>query len=110
MPRGDPVRHPSGWTLYFADRRAEVGWHNVVRQSPGNDAKAWEDITSNPRRMNERQHRLKGGLASGRYRGVTLEQWQYDVTGAGRLWYLVDDLEVKIWLVHAGTGHPKLTE
>jgi hypothetical protein len=29
-------------------------------------------------------------LASGVHRGVEIEQWQYEVTSGGRLWYLVN--------------------
>jgi len=39
-----------------------------------------------------------------------LEQWQYEVTGGGRIWYLVDDATRTVWLTYAGTGHPKATD
>ena len=110
MPRGAEVPHPSGWVLRFASRAAEVGWKNVVAQARGNAAEAWEHITRNPRRTTERQHRRKGQLASGRYQGRWMEQWQYEVTSGGRLWYLVDAAAKTLWLVHAGTGHPKVTD
>jgi hypothetical protein len=110
MARGAEVPHPSGWVLRYADRRAELGWKSVVAQARGSATEAWEQLTRDPRRITQRQHRLKGALRSGRYRGRTLEQWQYEVTGSGRLWYLVDDDERTVWLVHAGTGHPKATE
>jgi len=42
--------------------------------------------------------------------GETLEQWQYEVTGAGRIWYLVDEVKHVVWVTWAGTGHPKKTE
>lgn len=110
MAREDEVRHPSGWTLRYADRQAEVGWLSIVRQAPGSAAEAWDHIVSDPRRATQRQHQLKGALKTGTYRGAVLDQWQYEVTGAGRLWYLVDDGHQILWLVHASTGHPKATE
>jgi hypothetical protein len=39
-----------------------------------------------------------------------MEQWQYEVTGAGRLWYCIDDEHRTVWLTDAVTGHPKVTE
>jgi hypothetical protein len=39
-----------------------------------------------------------------------LEQWQYEVTGGGRIWYLIDPGKKTIWIRHAGTGHPKATD
>ncbi|WP_337313454.1 hypothetical protein [Candidatus Aeolococcus gillhamiae] len=42
--------------------------------------------------------------------GTPMEQWQYEVTGAGRLWYCIDDAHRTVWLTDAVTGHPKVTE
>jgi len=39
-----------------------------------------------------------------------MEQWQYEVTGAGRLWYCIDDEQRTVWLIDATVGHPKATE
>lgn len=39
-----------------------------------------------------------------------MEQWQYEVTSGGRIWYGIDDAKRTIWMTHAGTGHPKATE
>lgn len=44
------------------------------------------------------------------YRGRTLDQWQYEVTGGGRFWYLVDDETRTVWLTYGGTGHPPATQ
>jgi hypothetical protein len=49
-------------------------------------------------------------LASGVHRGVEMEQWQYEVTSGGRLWYLVDTEKRTLWLRHAGPGHPSATD
>lgn len=40
----------------------------------------------------------------------TLEQWQYEVTGGGRIWYAIDDDARTLWITQAGTGHPKQTD
>jgi hypothetical protein len=39
-----------------------------------------------------------------------LEQWQYEVTGGGRIWYLVDVKNMTVWVSWAGTGHPNATD
>jgi hypothetical protein len=42
--------------------------------------------------------------------GAALEQWQYEVTGGGRIWYAIDDDSRTLWITRAGTGHPKQTD
>lgn len=71
---------------------------------------AWDRITADPRQRDNRQHPLKGTLGSRVVNGEALEQWQYEVTGAGRLWYCIDDARNVVWLMEAATGHPKSTE
>ena len=69
-----------------------------------------ERITSDPRDRTDRQHPLKGSLGRRLVNGVEMEQWQYEVTGAGRLWYCIDDAHRTVWLTDATVGHPKGTE
>lgn len=57
-----------------------------------------------------RQHQLKGSLATGEFDGRSLPRWQYEVTGAGRIWYLVDGERRTVWVQAASTGHPKATD
>lgn len=52
---------------------------------------------------------MKGQLAEGSVGGRTLQQWQYEVTGAARIWYCVDDEAHVVWVTHAAIGHPKQT-
>jgi len=42
--------------------------------------------------------------------GEQLDQWQYEVTSGGRLWYCIDDQRRVVWLTDAMPGHPKATE
>ena len=67
-------------------------------------------MTSNPRRTDARQHQLKGSLGGVLVGGATLEQWQFEATAGGRIWYAIDDDARVIWVTQAGTGHPKQTE
>ncbi|CAM2878920.1 hypothetical protein SKPI104516_07615 [Skermania piniformis] len=39
-----------------------------------------------------------------------MEQWQYEITAAGRIWYLVDVDRRTLWLKAASTGHPRATD
>ena len=39
-----------------------------------------------------------------------LEQWQYKVTGAGRIWYCTDDALHIVFITKARTGHPGETD
>lgn len=57
-----------------------------------------------------RQYQLKGSLGTHEVKGKVLEQWQYKVTGSGRIWYCPDPEKRVVWLVDARTGHPKATE
>ncbi len=104
--RGDRAAPPpraGEYQIRFADNRAAVGWEDLCAQAAGNTLRAWEAIVADPRPKpsTERHHRLKHGLASRTYRGRTLEQWQYEVTGGGRIWYLIDDETRTVWLTSA---------
>jgi hypothetical protein len=57
-----------------------------------------------------RHHRLRGQLSTGTYDGRILPLWQVEVTGAARIWYLVDADRHTVWVIHASTKHPKATE
>ena len=58
----------------------------------------------------ERQHRPRDDLASHWHNGKDLEQWEYEVTGGGRVRYAIDDETRTIWLIYASPQHPKDTD
>ncbi|MFD2689139.1 hypothetical protein ACFS5L_30550 [Streptomyces phyllanthi] len=58
----------------------------------------------------DRQHRLRGRLATGSLGGQEYPQWEYEVTAGGRVRYLVDEARRTVHLVYASTRHPKDTE
>lgn len=105
-----PPPRPGGWDFRHASKSAVEGWERVCASAPGNTRTAWERITSDPRQRDSRQHPLRGTLGVRVVNGVSLEQWQYEVTGGGRLWYCIDDARRIVWLMEAATGHPKSTE
>ena len=110
MSRGEEVRRPSGWVLIAMSKKVADGWTELSQQAPSSLDEAWVAITGAPRRVTERQHRLRGALATHHLGGVDLEVWQYEVTGGGRVWYLIDDASKTLWLHTASCGHPKSTE
>ncbi|MFG1873916.1 hypothetical protein ACGFIV_03655 [Sphaerisporangium sp. NPDC049003] len=72
--------------------------------------RAWVAITGDPRHVDGRQHPLKGALGTVKVGGESLEQWQYEATSGGRIWYAIDDEHRTLWITRAGTGHPKQTD
>jgi hypothetical protein len=113
--RGDRVAPPAGigeWELRFATSEAAKGWEVFCQQAAANTVAAWHELRTRPERPvpTSRHHRLKGHLAAAAHRGVDMEQWQYEVTSGGRVWYLVDTDDRSLWLRHAAAGHPKDTE
>lgn len=105
-----PPPAKGGWDFRFATNDGVKGWEQVCSAAAANARAAWERITAEPRDRCERQHPLKGSLGSRVINGVEMEQWQFEVTGAGRLWYCIDDEHRTVWLTDATPGHPKATE
>jgi hypothetical protein len=100
------------WDFRFLTNEAARGWEELCRQAPANLRRAYEAIVHEPAptAWSRRHHRLEHALATREHKGRRLPQWLYEVTGAGRLWYLVDGERRELWLVHAGTGHPRQTD
>jgi hypothetical protein len=101
-----------GFDIRFANSAAADGWEQLGRQTPGNLRRAFEAIRRSPRPTGspDRHHRLKGALATGTWKGQVRERWQHEVTGGGRIWYLVDDDRRTAWITYAGVGHPRETD
>jgi hypothetical protein len=106
-----PPPRPDEWDVRFGQTDAAKGWEELCRQAPGNTRDAFELMRSGPRPPQDSRHqRLRGALAARALGGRELEQWQIEVTSAGRVWYLVDDDTRTVWVMHAGPGHPKAME
>ena len=110
--RAAPPPGPDDWDVRFLDNDSAKGWEDLCRQAPGNTLAAWTTMRQNPTPpMNSPRHqRLKYGLATGEVKGRVLDHWQIEVTGAGRIWYLVDRENAVVWIDYAGPGHPKATD
>ena len=103
-----PPAQPGRWLLRYGTTEAVKGWEDLVRQAPSNLWDAYEAIRTDPTPFppTTRQHRLKGAL--GAVDGM--EQWQYEVTAGGRIWYVVDPASTTVWIRYASTKHPKATD
>lgn len=105
-----PPPATGGWELRYGTSDAVKGWEKVCAAAPANARVAWAKLTADPRERTKRQHPLKGDLGHRSVNGVAMDQWQYEVTGGGRLWYCIDDDQRTVWLTEARPGHPKATE
>jgi hypothetical protein len=113
--RGERVAPPprsGNWELRFATNEAAAGWEELSTQAPGPTRDCYDALSRDPRdrTASSRQHPLKGELGTREIKGTKLEQWQYEVTGAGRVWYCIDDEHRRVLLTLATTGHPKSSE
>jgi hypothetical protein len=113
--RGDRVTVPppeGQWDVRFTTSDAATGWEELCRHALGNTCRCLEILQTEPRSAAnpDRQHRLRGDLATHRHNGKDLEQWEYEVTSGGRVRYVIDDQARKVWLVYASPRHPKDTD
>lgn len=71
-----------------------------------------ETLRADPRSGagHDRQHRLRGDLATHQHNGRDMEQWEYEVTSGGRVRYVIDDDNRMVWLIYASPCHPKDTD
>jgi hypothetical protein len=110
--RGDRVTPPpskDGWDARFASSDAAKGWEELCRLASGSAREAWTVLTEHPNapRNPARQHRLRGSLATRSIDGKKLDQWQYEVTGAGRIWYCPDPDRADHLAGPGGHGSPE---
>ncbi len=105
-----PPPAAEGWDFRFATNDAAKGWDSVCAAATSSARVAWERITEDPRRRDHRQHPLRGALGVRSVNGVPMEQWQFEVTAGGRIWYCIDDDAKTVWMTEATVGHPKATE
>ncbi|MDI3386543.1 hypothetical protein QIS99_10005 [Streptomyces sp. B-S-A8] len=100
------------WRLKFGSNEAAKGWGELCAEAPGNARRCFEVLRADPLSYadRDRQHRLRGRLATATVGGRTYPQWEYEVTAGGRVRYLVDEPRRTVHLVYASTRHPKDTE
>lgn len=112
--RGDRAAPPpvdDEWDVRFATTQAASGWEDLCAQAPGNTRSAWDLMRTRPGPPETPRHsQLRGKLATGEYGGRTLDRWEIEVTGGGRIFYLLDRDKHTVRIEVAGTGHPKVTD
>ena len=107
-----PPPRDGEWALFFHDAEAADGWEELCKQARGATRVAWEALTRAPRDRSTpaRQAQLRLDLATRTIGGRRFEQWQYEVTGAGRIWYCPDPEKMSVFVTYAGVGHPRATD
>ncbi len=107
-----PPAQPGQWEARFATSDAAKGWEELCRVAQANTWEAWIVLTERPTAPENpgRQHRLKDVYGTRSIGGRTLDQWQYEVTAGGRIWYCPDPQHRIVWLTLASAAHPKQTE
>jgi hypothetical protein len=113
--RGERVTVPppiGQWEVRFGTSAAAAGWEELCRHALPNTRRCLETLRTDPRSGagHDRQHRLRGDLATHRHNGRDLEQWEYEVTSGGRIRYVIDDQHRAVWLIYASPRHPKDTD
>lgn len=113
--RGERLAPPPGpgeYDVKTVDNTAGKGWDNLCSQAPTNTLAAWKTMRSDPKPtvQTPRHFWLKHDLKFGTYQGKTYPQWQIEVTGGGRIWYLLDEERRTCWVTLASVGHPKATD
>lgn len=94
-PKRGEVAPPAGAherEVRFGNTTAAKGWESLLSAAPGNTRDAWQQMQTNPAPSppTPRHHQLKGTLAFAEHGGKQLACWQIEVTGGGRIWYLLD--------------------
>lgn len=107
-----PPANAGEWSIRFASNAAGKGWDELSAAAGHNLARIYDSLLIDPRAVLNatRQGRLKGTLGRATVGGAEHEQWQFEVTGGGRIWYVVDDDRRTVWLTLASPGHPKETD
>ena len=113
--RGERVAPPAGpedYDIRYDNNDAARGWEELCRLFPENTLDAWNEMRANPgpKPPTTRHHQLKYDLATVQRGSDVLPQWQIEVTGKARVWYVLDSDRKTCWLRWAGTGHPKATD
>ncbi len=106
-----PPPRDGEWALFFHDAEAAVGWEDLCKQARGATRTAWKALSRAPRdRSNPaRQVQLRPDRATRTIGGREFEQWQYEVTGGGRIWHCPDPEKMIVLVTYAGVGHPRAT-
>lgn len=118
--RGSAVPRPikgTEYEIFFGNAAAQRGWTDLKAVAKNALADAHDYLTAHPAKYDPaRCYELRGDLSTVSVDGVVLPQWQYKVTDGARLWYAIDEPNVKtkklgrVYITNAVTGHPNETD
>ncbi|MCG5212403.1 hypothetical protein [Streptosporangium sp. KLBMP 9127] len=113
--RGDSATPPpleEEWEIRFDSTEVARGWTELYRQAPANLRVCYDILRLNPAPAGEtsRHHLLRREHARRSTSYYDFDQWQYEVTSGGRVWYVVEEKTRTVWITYASPAHPKETE
>jgi len=101
------------WEIVPISRSVEKAWDLATQLAPDLVEKVLGKLSQKPldREGNPRRtHKLKGKLASRTIGSKVLEQWQFEFSASGRVWYCVDVTSKIVYVTAISLSHPKQTE
>jgi hypothetical protein len=108
-PLGWPQRGyrppPDGYAIFALNRQVLWDWISVAAVAKRSLQRCYAHLAESPlqRLPNGRCGPLRGTFAA---RGW----WQYEITGAGRVWYTVDPTAREVTVIRVTLAHPRETE
>lgn len=104
-PRQPPGAFP--YQVRASNRSVAERWERLVTRFQGNARRCFDHLARTPHRPTLDLGRCGPLLARAfRERGI----WQYEVGGAARVWYRVDEEQMIVEIVEVHLGHPSATE
>lgn len=100
------------WKIKPASAQAEKQWNKAKEKEPDLMAKEKERLENRPLERGDnpgRTHKLRGPLSTRMVGRVRYDQWQHEISSAGRVWYCVDRKNRIVWITQVSLGHPKDT-
>ncbi len=103
-PRPPDAPRPFPYRVRANNRSVERDWDSMARTHATNLRKCFDHLATNPtgRPIDTGRVTALGGRLAGLY--------EYEVAGAARVVYKVDEAEKIVIVVLATLGHPKMTE
>ncbi|MDQ5895435.1 MAG: hypothetical protein QG596_1696 [Actinomycetota bacterium] len=98
--------------IRYENRSVVREWEQLFPKFSSQLSQLYDQLASDSRYWpkSDKHYQLKGELATKTKGGKPLERWQHKISGAGRIWFLVDEDARTVWLEAAGEGHPSKTD
>ena len=109
----EPPSDRAQWALRAASAAAAKEWERAKAAEPELLRAVAERLRERPLDRSDnpnRTHRLKPPLDAKRIGDRKLAQWQYELSGAGRIHYCPDVKARVVWITMVTLTHPRETE